>query len=82
MFGSSFVSFRKQERGDSFVATVEEEMSRNRGDQDLNSAQTVSDRHSLYEILERKVESVVQRKMQLREDYLKLRLIRSANNWE
>ena len=60
------------------VSTVEEEVSRITGDQDLNSAQTMSDRHSLCEILERKVESVVQGKMQLREDYLKLRLIWSA----
>ena len=38
----------------------------------------MSDRHTLYGILERKVESVVQGKMQLRKDYLKLRLVWSA----
>ena len=53
--------FKKLERGAGFVSTVEEEeMSRNKGDQDLNSAQTMSDGHSLYEILERKAECAAQ----------------------
>ena len=48
-------------RGQFFSTVEEEEMSiTNKGDQDLNSVQTMSDRHSLYEILERKAECAIQ----------------------
>ena len=41
----SFSSIWKQMRGNSVVASAEEEMSRAKRGEDLNSVQTLSDRH-------------------------------------
>ena len=57
---SSFSSVWKQMRGNNVVASAEEEMSRAKRGEDLNSVQTLSDRQSLHEFLERKAESAAQ----------------------